>query len=71
MIARSLLGLTLVLSSLSPVFGQRKDDDAFVAEKPAIGDSLPDLTVYHPNGEELKLSSLRGHHTVLVFGCLT
>ena len=34
-------------------------------------DSLPDVTVYDPQGQEVKTSSLRGHYTVLTFGCLT
>jgi cytochrome oxidase Cu insertion factor (SCO1/SenC/PrrC family) len=49
----------------------KKDEEAFVKEKPAVGDVLPDVTVYSPEGKEVKTSELRGHHTVLVFGCLT
>ena len=49
---------------------EKKNDEEFVKEKPAIGDALPDLTVYNPDGKEVKLSSLRGH-VVLTFGCLT
>jgi len=56
----------------SPAMAQpKKDEEAFAKEKPAIGDMLPDLTIYTPDGKELKTSSWRGHHTVLVFGCLT
>jgi cytochrome oxidase Cu insertion factor (SCO1/SenC/PrrC family) len=47
-----------------------KDAD-FAKAKPAVGDTLPDLTVYSPDGKEVKTSELRGHYTVLVFGCLT
>ena len=50
---------------------QKKSEEDFVKEKPAIGDTLPDLTVYSPDGKEVKLSSLRGQHVVLTFGCLT
>lgn len=49
----------------------KKDEEAFVKEKPAVGDVLPDVTVYGADGKEVKTSELRGHHTVLVFGCLT
>jgi hypothetical protein len=49
----------------------KKSDEDFLKEKPAIGDTLPDLTVYTPNGKEMKTTSLRGQHVVLVFGCLT
>lgn len=46
-------------------------EEAFLRSRPRIGDTLPDLTVYTPEGKEVKLSSLRGHHVVLTFGCLT
>jgi len=49
----------------------KKGDADFVKEKPAVGDTIPDLTVYDPSGKEVKTSDLRGHYTVLTFGCLT
>lgn len=49
---------------------ERSDED-FAREKPAVGDTIPDLTVYTPDGKEVKTSDLRGHYTVLTFGCLT
>ncbi len=51
--------------------GKKKNEADFVKEKPAVGEKLPDLTVYSPDGKEVKLSSLRGSHVVLTFGCLT
>lgn len=48
---------------------QREED--FLKGKPAVGDTLPDVTVYSPDGKEVNTSSLRGHYTVLTFGCLT
>ncbi len=69
---RSLLCLLLVLAALPSLRAQRpKDGETFVCAKPTIGDKLPDLTVYDPSGKEIKLSSLKGHYTVLTFGCLT
>jgi hypothetical protein len=50
---------------------KQKSEADFAKEKPAVGDTLPDLTVYSPEGKEVKLSSLRGSHVVLTFGCLT
>ncbi len=50
---------------------KQKSEADFVKEKPAVGDKLPDLTVYSPDGKEVKLSNLRGSHVVLTFGCLT
>lgn len=51
--------------------GKGKSDADFLKEKPSVGDVIPDVTAYDPSGKEVKTSSLRGHHTVLVFGCLT
>ena len=48
-----------------------KEDPEWVKQSPTIGDALPDLTVYTADGKEFKTSSLRGHYTVLDFGCLT
>jgi len=41
------------------------------ANLPKVGEPLPDLTVFDAQGNEFKLSSLKQHYTVLVFGCLT
>ena len=49
----------------------KRSEADFVKEKPAVGDLLPDLTVYAPDGKEVKTSGLRGQHVVLTFGCLT
>ena len=36
-----------------------------------VGGPAPDVTVYDAEGKDFSLSSLRGSHAVLVFGCLT
>jgi hypothetical protein len=63
------LGL-LALPAMAPAQPRRSEAE-FVRDKPAIGDLLPALTVYDAQGKELKTSSLRGHYSVLTFGCLT
>jgi len=50
---------------------KKKDEGEFVKEKPTIGDTIPDLIVYAPDGKEVKTSDLRGQHVGLTFGCLT
>ena len=50
---------------------KKKNEDDFAREKHAVGDKLPDVTVYTPDGKEVKTAELRGHYTVLTFGCLT
>lgn len=49
----------------------KKNEADFAKEKPAVGETIPELTVYSPDGKEVKTSELRGHYTVLTFGCLT
>ena len=49
---------------------QEREED-FLRSKPLMGDKLPDLTVYAPDGTPLQTSEMRGHYTVLTFGCLT
>jgi cytochrome oxidase Cu insertion factor (SCO1/SenC/PrrC family) len=69
---RSLLALVAVALLPATALAQQKKNEAdFAREKPAVGDTIPELTVYSPDGKEVKTSSLRGHYTVLVFGCLT
>ena len=64
--------VALVTVLASSAFAQReKKDEEFLKEKPVIGDKLPDLTVYTPDGKAYKTADLRGHYTVLTFGCLT
>jgi len=45
--------------------------EAFEKSWPTLGDRLPELNLYHPDGREVKTSNLRGHYTVLTLGCLT
>ena len=65
------LGCSLSLMPARAVAQGKKNEEDFLKQKPAIGDQLPDLTVYDPHGKEVKTSSLRGQHVVLTFGCLT
>lgn len=74
-IAKWLLVVLVFVGLSSPVQAQRQkqkvNEEDFVKEAPIVGDSLPDVTVYSPNGTEFKTADLRGHYTVLTFGCLT
>jgi len=60
-----------VLPALASAQQPKKNDADFAKEKPAIGETLPDVAVYSPDGKTFKTSDLRGHYTVLTFGCLT
>ncbi|MCI0702355.1 MAG: hypothetical protein L0241_14830 [Planctomycetia bacterium] len=71
MMSRFLLALLAAALPAAAFAQPKKSEEDFVKEKPTIGDPLPDLTIYTPEGTEVKTSSWRGHHTVLVFGCLT
>lgn len=50
---------------------ERQTEAEFVASKPTVGDPLPAVVVYDVDGREVTTGSLRGHYTVLNFGCLT
>ena len=56
-----------------PQSGRRPEgrNGGFDESAPKVGDPLPDVTAVDADGNEFKLSSLKGHYTVLVFGCLT
>jgi cytochrome oxidase Cu insertion factor (SCO1/SenC/PrrC family) len=68
-----LVSFALVLAWLPPPAAAqvRQTDEEFAKAKPAVGDPLPELTVYDPDGKEVKTASLRDHYTILTFGCLT
>lgn len=74
-----LLGLTalgLLLPSVAAAQrkrtgGGRGGLSAGFSKGPAVGDKLPDITAYDAAGKPFRLHSLKGSHTVLVFGCLT
>ena len=54
-----------------PARDSNSSDDDFLKARPRIGDRLPELTAFTSDGKEVRLADFRGHHTVLVFGCLT
>ena len=67
-----LAALLLSATFAGPVAAQGgKEDPEWVKQSPTVGDPLPDVTVYTADGKAFKTSSLRGHYTVLDFGCLT
>ena len=44
----------------------------FDVAAPAIGESMPDITVYDEAGKPVSLKNLlEGHYSVVVLGCLT
>ena len=66
----SVLAFALAASAVAQSKKEQRDED-FLKDKPAIGDPLPEVTVYAPDGKEVSTASLRGQYTVLTFGCLT
>ena len=77
----TVIAVAAVLASLNPAFAQRtqkkRGDNprsrlrAAFSRGPAVGSKLPDIAAYDAAGKPFRLSSLKGSHTVLVFGCLT
>ena len=67
-----LLGVLAAACLTTPARAQKEQKEAeFLTGKPAVGDPLPEVAVYTPDGKEFPTASLRGHYTVLTFGCLT
>ncbi len=65
---------SMILAGSQPGFAQQRmqeREQEFLDEKPLINDPLPEVTIYAADGSRFKTSSLRGHYTVLTFGCLT
>jgi len=46
-------------------------EQAFVRQAPKVGARLPGVSVYSADGNAFNTADLRGHYTVLTFGCLT
>lgn len=46
-------------------------EEEFLKSKPLVDGPLPDVSVYSVDGQPFKTGDLRGHYTVLTFGCLT
>ena len=63
--------VVVVVPSMALAQTPKKSEEDFVKAKPTIGDALPVVTVYTPDGKAVKTSSLRGQYVVLTFGCLT
>ena len=52
--------------------GRQMVNRKFDTVAPAVGESMPDITVYDETGNPLSLEQvLRGHYSVVVLGCLT
>ncbi len=43
----------------------------YSAEKPHVGETIPNVKLFDAEGNPFELASTRGKYTVLVFGCLT
>jgi cytochrome oxidase Cu insertion factor (SCO1/SenC/PrrC family) len=71
LVFRFVLALLAAALPAAALAQPKKSEEDFVKQKPAVGDALPELTVYSPDGKEVKTSSLRGQFVVLTFGCLT
>ena len=56
---------------MQPAAGGRGALANFDRNAPKVGELLPDVAGLDADGKPLRLRSLRGHYSVLVFGCLT
>ena len=71
----SLLGIALASAAAAqPAGGGAAQAVAgrFEQTAPDIGEQMPNLQIYDADGKEIWLhDALRGHHSVLILGCLT
>ena len=67
-----LAALGLAGSAQAQLNPREQTSRRFESTAPAVGERLPDLTVYDAGGEKRRLGQLlRGHYAVIVLGCLT
>ncbi len=67
-----LAALGLSAAAQAQINPRQQASRRFEATAPAVGEPLPDLTVYDAGGKEQRLGELlQGHYTVIVLGCLT
>lgn len=64
------LMLTCALHTQAQQRLQEREEE-FLKARPLVDDPLPDVTISTPDGTPFKTGDLRGHYTVLTFGCLT
>lgn len=67
---RALL-VALTAATLTPLCLAQRPGSGRADLDERVGQPLPDVTVYDAQGEPFALSSLRGSHGVIIFGCLT
>lgn len=67
------IALAGVIASSGSVYAQRMQEREaeFMRSRPLVGDPLPEVSVYSADGLPFETSKLRGHYTILTFGCLT
>jgi cytochrome oxidase Cu insertion factor (SCO1/SenC/PrrC family) len=62
----------LVLTAIATAGqAQQRGQSDRISGVPEIGQPLPEVTVYLPDGTPFSTRELKGSYTVLVFGCLT
>lgn len=68
-----MFGIVVAAMPVSMLAQQRMQEreQEFQRLAPLIGEPLPDVTVYASDGSPFRTSDLKGHFTVLTFGCLT
>jgi hypothetical protein len=77
----ALSALPIPCLAQAPRDGERRADEAnsarnqvnagFERTAPKLGELIPDIAGFDAEGNDFRLRSLKGHYSVLVFGCLT
>ncbi|MBM4089831.1 MAG: hypothetical protein FJ276_10445 [Planctomycetes bacterium] len=67
------LGCVMAMTTQNRSAGESPGQELYRAftRAPKVGEKAPDIQLYDAEGRPFRLGQLRGHYTVLVFGCLT
>ncbi len=68
-----ILFAVLLLAAQTDVSAQRlqEREKEFMTTPPLVGEVMPSVEIFSADGKPFNTDSLRGHYTVLTFGCLT
>lgn len=71
---RLIVSMVAVFALVPELIAQQRMQEReveFLTQKPLIGEPLPDVSVLNADGTPFRTADLKGHYTVLTFGCMT
>lgn len=65
------VGFVISVVTIGDVQAQRRSGGNANWDLPSVGSTIPNVDLFDEQGKPFSTASLRGHYSVLVFGCLT